>query len=148
MIVALILVAISYVGDQNGSGWAIGGLALYMAMFSVGAGPGAWLIPSEVRTVIARKNRIFVDVGCHSLSDACFVSSLSRAGFCDQYPSQGDVRCHLLQSSHRYSHVVHIFEYSELARKLGQFLLAPCFDFRYSSDLLVLYAARNEGSIA
>lgn len=49
MIVALLLVAISFIGDKaSGSGWTIGGLALYMAFFSSGMGPGAWLIPSEI----------------------------------------------------------------------------------------------------
>lgn len=49
MIVALVLVALSFLGDKNtGTAWTIGGLALYMAFFSIGTGPGAWLIPSEI----------------------------------------------------------------------------------------------------
>lgn len=49
MIVALVLVATSFLGNQaKGQAWAICGLALYLAFFSVGMGPGAWLIPSEI----------------------------------------------------------------------------------------------------
>ena len=48
MIAALLMTSFSFYGDGQGSGFAIGGLALYLSFFSIGMGPGAWLIPSEI----------------------------------------------------------------------------------------------------
>ena len=49
MMIALILVSLTFLDSTHmGSGWVIGGLALYLSAFSVAMGPGAWLIPSEV----------------------------------------------------------------------------------------------------
>jgi fatty acid desaturase len=49
MTVALVLISLSFFGDKDkGTGFAVFGLALYMSFFSLGMGPGAWLIPSEV----------------------------------------------------------------------------------------------------
>lgn len=49
MIGALVLTAFSFNSDGAKSvDWAITGLALYLAFFSLGVGPGAWLIPSEI----------------------------------------------------------------------------------------------------
>jgi MFS family permease len=44
MVVALVLIAFS----KNQTSMVIFGLALYLSFFSIGMGPGAWLIPSEV----------------------------------------------------------------------------------------------------
>lgn len=48
MCVALVLISMTFLGNNSGSTFAIVGLALYMAFFSIGMGPGAWLIPSEI----------------------------------------------------------------------------------------------------
>ncbi|KAG7361010.1 D-xylose-proton symporter [Nitzschia inconspicua] len=46
---ACILTSFSFFGkNKNKSTFAIVGLSLYLSFFSVGMGPGAWLIPSEV----------------------------------------------------------------------------------------------------
>mmetsp|Transcript_101168 Transcript_101168/g.151539 ORF Transcript_101168/g.151539 Transcript_101168/m.151539 type:complete len:522 (-) Transcript_101168:198-1763(-) len=46
---ALIMISFTFLGDQNkGTNFTVIGLALYMCFFSLGMGPGAWLIPSEV----------------------------------------------------------------------------------------------------
>ena len=46
---ALILISLTFLGNKDrGTGFTIIGLALYMSFFSLGMGPGAWLIPSEV----------------------------------------------------------------------------------------------------
>ena len=42
------MIAFTFFGDGNGSGMTVLGLAFYLIFFSVGMGPGAWLIPSEV----------------------------------------------------------------------------------------------------
>ena len=57
MAVALIIVSLSFIGQWDTShmeGLAIFGLTLYFAFFSVGMGPGAWLIPSEIFPTIIR----------------------------------------------------------------------------------------------
>lgn len=55
MTVALILVSLGFIGAKDrGSGWTIFGLALYLSFFSIGMGPGAWLIPSEVFAISIR----------------------------------------------------------------------------------------------
>eukprot|EP00525_Craspedostauros_australis_P010319 CAMPEP_0198133994 /NCGR_PEP_ID=MMETSP1442-20131203/59852_1 /TAXON_ID= /ORGANISM="Craspedostauros australis, Strain CCMP3328" /LENGTH=157 /DNA_ID=CAMNT_0043795129 /DNA_START=197 /DNA_END=670 /DNA_ORIENTATION=- len=48
--VSLIVVSITFVDDVNTSeaSIAVVGLGFYLAFFSIGMGPGAWLIPSEV----------------------------------------------------------------------------------------------------
>jgi sugar porter (SP) family MFS transporter len=50
MVGANILTSISFFGKNKGnnSTFAIVGLALYLSFFSLGMGPGAWLIPSEI----------------------------------------------------------------------------------------------------
>jgi MFS family permease len=69
MIAALILVASSYMGDQStGTGWAVGGLALYMAMFSLGTGPGAWLIPSEIFATSIRAKAMSIATFCNRVT--------------------------------------------------------------------------------
>lgn len=85
MIVALILVALSYgEGEVNGTGWAIGGLALYMAMFSVGTGPGAWLIPSEIFATSIRAKAMSVASFCNrvaaTLMASTFLSTVNLLG--------------------------------------------------------------------
>ena len=49
MTLALCLISFTFFGGgQSKSGFAVFGLALYMSFFSIGMGPGAWLIPSEI----------------------------------------------------------------------------------------------------
>lgn len=55
MSVALFLISLGFFIDSTLSGWAIiVGLAIYLACFSIGMGPGGWLIPSEVFTTSIR----------------------------------------------------------------------------------------------
>jgi len=44
---ACILTSISFI-RENGSTFAIVGLSLYLSFFSIGMGPVAWLVPSEI----------------------------------------------------------------------------------------------------
>ena len=44
---ACILISFSFIGNNN-SVFVIIGLALYLSLFSIGMGPVAWLIPSEI----------------------------------------------------------------------------------------------------
>ena len=86
MTVALILVAISFIGDAaKGTGWAIGGLALYMAFFSVGVGPGAWLIPSEIFATSIRAKAMSVATFFNritaTLVSSSFLSTVNAIGW-------------------------------------------------------------------
>ena len=54
MCAALILIAFS------SNGLAIFGLSLYMSFFSLGMGPGAWLIPSEIFAISIRAKAMSV----------------------------------------------------------------------------------------
>jgi MFS family permease len=48
---ALLLISFAFFfskGSEASSGFAVFGLALYLSFFSVGMGPGAWLVPSEI----------------------------------------------------------------------------------------------------
>ena len=43
------LISMTFLGNASfGSWFAIAGLALYLSFFSLGMGPGPWLIPSEI----------------------------------------------------------------------------------------------------
>jgi MFS family permease len=49
MAVALLMVSFSFLGSSKlSTGFTMFGLSLYLAFFSIGMGPGAWLLPSEV----------------------------------------------------------------------------------------------------
>jgi Sugar (and other) transporter len=54
MAIALILVAINFSGSSVNAGFGVFALGLYLAFFSIGMGPGAWLIPAEVFSTIIR----------------------------------------------------------------------------------------------
>lgn len=57
MAASLIVVSLSYIGEwDTSSTWGITtfGLTMYFAFFSVGMGPGAWLIPSEIFPTMIR----------------------------------------------------------------------------------------------
>lgn len=48
MSAALLMLSINFFGGSHSAGFSIFSLALYLAFFSLGLGPGAWLVPSEV----------------------------------------------------------------------------------------------------
>ena len=54
MTIALVLVAINFYGSSVNAGFGVFALSLYLAFFSIGMGPGAWLIPAEVFSTIIR----------------------------------------------------------------------------------------------
>lgn len=60
MSVSLLLVSFGFLGNARSEGLAVLGLALYLAFFSVGMGPGAWLIPSEVFSTLIRAKAMSV----------------------------------------------------------------------------------------
>ena len=60
MSVALMLVSFAFIGNANSEGFAVFGLALYLAFFSLGMGPGAWLVPSEVFSTMIRAKAMSV----------------------------------------------------------------------------------------
>jgi len=48
MSAALLMLSINFFGTTQSSTFGIFGLAIYLSFFSLGMGPGSWLIPSEV----------------------------------------------------------------------------------------------------
>ena len=60
MSVALLLVSFAFIGKADSAEFAIFGLALYLAFFSLGMGPGAWLVPSEVFSTMIRAKAMSV----------------------------------------------------------------------------------------
>ena len=88
MFVALMLVAFNFLGKSSNSGFAVFALALYLAMFSLGIGPGAWLIPAEVFPTCIRAKAMSVATFCNrataTLMASTFLSTanaISYAGF-------------------------------------------------------------------
>ena len=63
---ACVLISFSFVGDNN-SVFAIVGLALYLSFFSVGMGPVAWLIPSEVFPTSIRAKSMSIATFCNRI---------------------------------------------------------------------------------
>eukprot|EP00562_Extubocellulus_spinifer_P006675 CAMPEP_0178533400 /NCGR_PEP_ID=MMETSP0696-20121128/34470_1 /TAXON_ID=265572 /ORGANISM="Extubocellulus spinifer, Strain CCMP396" /LENGTH=539 /DNA_ID=CAMNT_0020165427 /DNA_START=231 /DNA_END=1850 /DNA_ORIENTATION=- len=60
MMVALVLLSITFFANATKSAFAVCSLALYFAFFSLGMGPGAWLIPSEVFAITVRAKAMSV----------------------------------------------------------------------------------------
>ena len=60
MSVSLFLVSMGFVGGASSEGFAVFGLACYLAFFSLGMGPGAWLIPAEVFSTMIRAKAMSV----------------------------------------------------------------------------------------
>ena len=88
MAAALILLSINFYGDSSSPGFTIFGLTLYLAFFSVGMGPGAWLIPSEVFATCIRAKAMsvatFLNRATATLMTSTFLSTanaMSWAGF-------------------------------------------------------------------
>lgn len=88
MAVALMLVSFAFVGNASSEGFAVFGLALYLAFFSIGMGPGAWLIPSEVFSTMIRAKAMsvatFMNRVTATIISSTFLSvanAMSYAGF-------------------------------------------------------------------
>lgn len=60
MSVSLLLISFAFIGNASSEAFAVFGLALYLAFFSLGMGPGAWLIPSEVFSTLIRAKAMSV----------------------------------------------------------------------------------------
>jgi len=88
MSVSLLLVSFAFIGNANSEGFAVFGLALYLAFFSIGMGPGAWLIPSEVFSTMIRAKAMsvatFMNRVTATIMSSTFLSvanAMSWAGF-------------------------------------------------------------------
>lgn len=88
MALSLMLVSFAFMGNANSPGFAVFGLALYLAFFSIGMGPGAWLIPSEVFSTIIRAKAMslatFMNRVTATIMASTFLSvanAMSYAGF-------------------------------------------------------------------
>lgn len=81
---SLLLLAISYFGGGN-SALAIIGLCLYFAFFSLGIGPGSWLVPSEVFALAIRAKAMsvatFMNRAAATLMSTTFLSTANAIGY-------------------------------------------------------------------
>jgi len=76
MFCALLFIAFSFQMPDISSRAIIVGLALYLAFFSVGLGPGAWLIPSEVFSTSIRIKAMSIATFMNRLSATIMASSI------------------------------------------------------------------------
>jgi len=88
MAISLLLISMGFVGNAHSAGFAVTGLTLYLAFFSVGMGPGAWLIPSEVFSTLIRAKAMSVATFMNRITATLIASSflsvanaMSWAGF-------------------------------------------------------------------
>ena len=86
MSVATLFISISFFVNSNHRGGAtIFGLAVYLAFFSIGMGPGAWLIPSEVFSTSIRGKAMsvatFSNRATATLMSSTFLSTSNALGW-------------------------------------------------------------------
>jgi MFS family permease len=88
MATALMLLSVNFFGNSNSSILTIMGLAFYLAFFSLGVGPGSWLIPSEIFATCIRAKAMsiatFMNRLTATLMSSTFLSTanaMSWAGF-------------------------------------------------------------------
>jgi len=86
MTVALFLISLTFSDDRDrGSGFVVFGLALYLSFFSIGMGPGAWLIPSEVFATSIRAKAMsvatFFNRMTATLMSSTFLSLVNHIGW-------------------------------------------------------------------
>jgi MFS family permease len=75
MAAALMLLSINFFGTYHHSAFAIFGLAMYLSFLSLGMGPGAWLIPSEVFATCIRAKAMGVATFLNRLVATLMASS-------------------------------------------------------------------------
>ena len=80
------MTAFSFVGgNQKNASWTIVGLAFYLAFFSIGLGPGAWLIPSEIFATSIRAKAMSVATFFNritaTLMASTFLSTVNAIGW-------------------------------------------------------------------
>jgi MFS family permease len=87
MAIALLIVAIAQFAGEGkvSSGFTIAGLALYLAFFSIGMGPGAWLVPSEIFATSIRGKAMSLTVFANRVTatvmSATFLSTANGMGW-------------------------------------------------------------------
>jgi MFS family permease len=86
MTASLLLISLAFLIDNSLSTKAIvTGLALYLSFFSVGMGPGAWLIPSEVFATVIRAKAMSIATllnrAVASLMAGTFLSTTDALGW-------------------------------------------------------------------
>lgn len=86
MSVATLVISIGFfVNLKNSGGATILGLAVYLAFFSIGMGPGAWLVPSEVFTTSIRGKAMsvatFMNRATATLMSSTFLSTANAMGW-------------------------------------------------------------------
>lgn len=86
MACALLMISLAFfIKSDLSSGFTVFGLALYLSFFSVGMGPGAWLIPSEVFATCIRAKAMSVATTLNraaaTLMSSTFLSTANALGW-------------------------------------------------------------------
>jgi MFS family permease len=88
MATALMLLSVNFFGNSNSYILTIFGLAFYLAFFSIGIGPGSWLIPSEIFATCIRAKAMSIATFMNRLTATLMSSTflftanaMSWAGF-------------------------------------------------------------------
>ena len=75
ILIALTLLSINFYGDSNSAVFTVIGLTSYLAFFSLGMGPGSWLIPSEIFSTCIRAKAMSVATFSNRLTAALMSST-------------------------------------------------------------------------
>lgn len=78
MILSLLVISFNFYGGAS-KGLTISGIAFYMSFFSIGMGPGAWLIPSEVFFISIRAKAMSMATFCNRVFAAIMASTVLTA---------------------------------------------------------------------
>jgi MFS family permease len=86
MAIALLMISITFfIASSTSSGFIIFGLGMYLAAFSVGMGPGAWLVPAEVFPTSIRAKAMslsaFLNRATATLMASTFLSTANAIGW-------------------------------------------------------------------
>ena len=82
---SLFLVSLSYFIQIDGTVFTVLGLAMYLSFFSIGMGPGAWLVPAEVFSIAIRAKAMslatFLNRFTATIMSASFLSIKNLLGW-------------------------------------------------------------------
>jgi len=104
MAISLLLISMGFVGNAHSAGFAVTRLTSYLAFFSVGMGPGAWLIPSEVSSTLIRAKAMSVATFMNHITATLMASSFQTRATAAHYCVAG-CRVNDLNSS-KYNNIV------------------------------------------
>lgn len=76
MIIALLMIASDFIGDESAPFIVLSGLALYLASFSLGVGPLTWIIPNEIFPTTIRARAVSISIVSNRVTATIVSSSM------------------------------------------------------------------------